>query len=117
VRFKRAAPFLLVAGAIAAFGTMTQKAPQERPLELRVEDPASLRDLEVAWIDPNGETAQSGRWHYEVGQAPELVKTTLRVPDARYDVVITTARSDGEHVVHRSVTVSDPGSMTLRVLR
>ena len=112
--FKRYAPIALAAGLVAVFAFFNPRAPKDHEIELRLDDPALVTRVEVAWLEIGSrETMQTGAWSFEAGKAPRQITTHVRAPDGKYDVEIEIDRADGEHREHRTLELGSVEKMTL----
>lgn len=112
---------LLVAGAVLAGSVVVDRLPKERHIELRLEDAATVRQLDVTWTEPTpGEhddvtPIHGGSWRFAEGTAPKSVLTTVRLPDGPYDLHIEVDRTSGRATSRRTVTLGGADRITFPV--
>jgi len=121
-RWRRFAPVIVALGAAAALSQLVPHWPHERQIELRLDHPASVTAVEVAWLR-NGDAVQGGSWRFAQGAAPPSLTTTIRLPNGAYDVDIEVERSGAEVdendrrlTMRRAITLGDAERISL-VLR
>lgn len=119
---RRFAPLLLVAGAVLAGGVLVDRLPKERHVELRLEDAATVRQLDVIWSEPaarqhGGDVTpvHGSTWRFAEGTAPKSVQTTVRLPDGPYDLQIEIDSTRGRATSRRTITLGDADRITLPV--
>ncbi|AUX22985.1 hypothetical protein SOCEGT47_035010 [Sorangium cellulosum] len=119
---RRFAPLILLAGALLAGSTFLKSLPEEREIELRLEDAASVVHLDVTWTDPSsGDGAtdatpiHGSSWNFAEGTAPRSVLTRVRLPDGLYNLEIAVDRTRGRDTTRRAVTLGDSTRITFPV--
>ncbi|WP_437603550.1 hypothetical protein WMF28_18330 [Sorangium sp. So ce590] len=119
---RRLAPAILVLGALFAGSVLFKNLPEEREVELRLDDAATVVRLDVTWTDPSsGQPATDAApvidssWQFTEGTAPRTVLTKVSLPDGLYHVEIAVGRKRGYDVVSRTVTLADTSRITLFV--
>ncbi|XXX82084.1 hypothetical protein WMF30_25310 [Sorangium sp. So ce134] len=119
---RRLAPVILVAGALFAGSVLFKSVPEEREIELRLDDAATVVRLDVTWTDPSsGERATEAApvidssWQFAEGTAPRTVLTKVSLPNGLYHVEIAVGRKRGYDVTSRTVTLEDTSRITLFV--
>ncbi|KYF85890.1 hypothetical protein BE17_21570 [Sorangium cellulosum] len=119
---RRLAPVILVAGALLAGSVLFKGLPQEREVELRLDDAATIVQLDMTWTDPSSGDSATGdapihgsSWHFAAGTAPRAVLTKVRLPDGLYRLEIAVDRTSGRDVTSRSVTLGDASRITFPV--
>lgn len=119
---RRIAPLLLVVGLVVGVGPLLQRLPQEREIELRLEDAASVVGLDLSWIDADSSGAQGGgdalqasSWRFAPGTAPRSLRTMVRLPSGAYSVEITVSRTQGSGTTRRSITLGEADRVTLPI--
>ncbi|WP_437820556.1 hypothetical protein [Sorangium sp. So ce1078] len=119
---RRLAPAILVLGALFAGSVLFKGMPEEREVELRLDDAATVVRLDVTWTDPSsderaGDAAPviDSSWQFAEGTAPRTVLTKVSLPDGRYHVEIAVGRKRGHDVTSRTVTLGDASRITLFV--
>jgi hypothetical protein len=119
---RRIAPLILVAGALLAVSVLFGRMPKERDIELRLNDAATVRGLDVIWTDARsdrgeaeGTPLQSSSWHFAEGAAPRSVHTKVRLPDGSYNVEIAVDRTHGPDATRRVITLGDTDRIAVPV--
>lgn len=118
-RLKRFSPFLLVAGLILAATQLIPHVPRERRVELRLDDPATVLRVEVAWsaIDAQernvGEPLEGASFRFEPGTAPALLRAPAHLADGRYALDARLERAADRSQVRRLITVGDDATITI----
>lgn len=119
---RRLAPALLLVGALYAGSTLFKRLPEEREVELRLDDAATVVRLDVTWTDSSsGDRADDAApvidssWRFAEGTAPRAVLTKVSLPDGLYQVEITVGRGGGHDVTSRAITLADESRITLFV--
>jgi hypothetical protein len=118
-RLKRFSPFFLVAGLIAAAVLFIPHVPRERRVELRLDDPATVLGVELSWSAVDGaernvgEPLEGATFHFEVGQAPALLKAPAHLADGRYALELRVERVGDRSQVRRLITVGDQAAITV----
>ncbi|WP_437321372.1 hypothetical protein [Sorangium sp. So ce385] len=119
---RRLAPVILVAGALFAGSVLFKSMPEEREVELKLDDAATVVGLDVTWTDPSaGQRATEAApvidssWRFAEGTAPRTVLTKVSLPDGLYHVEIAVDRKRGHDVTSRTVTLGDSSRITLFV--
>ncbi len=119
---RRLAPAILVLGALFAGSVLFKNLPEEREVELRLDDAATVVRLEVTWTDPSSAQPATdaapiidSSWQFAEGTAPRTVLTKVSLPDGLYHVEIAVGRKRGHDVVSRTVTLADTSRITLFV--
>lgn len=108
---------LLVGGAVVAL-SLAPKAPVARSVDFRLEGETSdLVRLDVAWTrageEKTGDPVLGSSFRFERGQAPKIVRTTVRLADGSYALDVTLERVDRTESMHRNVTLSDSDQITI----
>ncbi|MFO0758693.1 MAG: hypothetical protein U0359_19530 [Byssovorax sp.] len=121
-RLRRFAPFFLVGGLIVAATQVIPHAPRDRSVELRLEDPASIVAVEIAWtaVDAReqsvGEPLAGGVYRFAPGTAPATIKAPTQLSDGRYAIDARLERV-GERadrsVLRRVITLDDQAGITI----
>jgi hypothetical protein len=125
-RARRFSPLLLVLAAAFVVGNIAPKLPRDRELELRIADPATVAQVDVAWAlsqpregsDPRDGDAviRGGSWSFSPGSAPGSLVAKVQLPDGRYDLDVLVRRSARpDSTVRRSLTLGDNERVTVRV--
>src|SRR5262249_27044100 len=110
------APLLLVAGAAAAAFILVPHLPEQRHLELRIDDVSSVVAVELSVArDRDDEPIHGNTWHFAPGQAPDSLGLSMNLPEGRYEVDITVERTQGRQSTHRVISVGDSHQITLPV--
>ncbi|AUX43096.1 hypothetical protein SOCE26_045370 [Sorangium cellulosum] len=119
---RRFAPLLLIAGVLLGGRILFSEVPEEREVELRLDEAATVVQLDVTWTDRSsgdGDAAATpvhgSTWRFAEGTAPRSVVSKVRLPDGRYDLEIAVDRSGGRDTTHRAVTLGDADKITLPV--
>ncbi|WP_437994154.1 hypothetical protein [Sorangium sp. So ce145] len=121
---RRLAPAILLLGALVAGSILFKRLPEEREVELRLDDAATVVQLDVTWTDSSsgsGDRADDtaavidSSWRFAEGTAPRAVLTKVSLPDGLYQVEITVGRKDGRDVTSRTITLADESRITLFV--
>ncbi|MDC0681988.1 hypothetical protein [Sorangium atrum] len=119
---RRLAPALLLLGALYAGSILFKRLPEEREVELRLDDAATVVRLDVTWTDSSsGDRADDAApvidssWRFAEGTAPRAVFTKVSLPDGLYQVEITVSRKGEHDVTSRAVTLADESRITLFV--
>ncbi|WP_437683128.1 hypothetical protein [Sorangium sp. So ce131] len=119
---RRFAPLLLIAGVLLAGRTLFREVPEERELELRLDEASTIVQLDVTWTDrssgdgdPAAAPVHGSTWRFAEGTAPRSVFSKVRLPDGRYDLEIAVDRTRGRDTTHRAVTLGDADKITLPV--
>ncbi|XXY49643.1 hypothetical protein WME91_00610 [Sorangium sp. So ce269] len=119
---RRLAPVILFAGALLAGSVLFKGMPEEREIELRLDDAATIVQLDMTWTDPSSGDSAAGdapihgsSWHFAAGTAPRAVLTKVRLPDGLYRLEITVDRTSGRDVTSRPVTLGDASRITFPV--
>lgn len=119
---RRIAPLLLAVGLVVGVGPLLQRLPQEREIELRLEDAPTVVGVDLAWIDEDssgaqdeGDTLQTSSWRFAPGTAPRSLRTRVRLPSGAYSVEITVSRTAGSGTTRRSITLDEADRVTLPI--
>lgn len=104
---------LVLAGALGAAALVLPRVPRDREIELRVEDPATIVAIDVAWSRDDGEPVRGGSWRFTPGQAPRSLTTSVHVPSGRYALDVTVQRIEGRDELHRVIDLSDADHVTV----
>ncbi|WP_437593989.1 hypothetical protein [Sorangium sp. So ce1000] len=119
---RRLAPGILLVGALCVGSILFKNLPEEREVELRLDDAATIVRLDVTWTDSSsgdraGDAAPviDSSWQFAEGTAPRAVRTKVSLPDGLYQVEITVGRKSGNDVTSRAVTLADASRITLFV--
>ncbi|WP_433936976.1 hypothetical protein AB3662_20190 [Sorangium cellulosum] len=119
---KRLAPAILVAGALLAGSVLFKGLPEEREIELRLDDAPTVVQLDVTWTDRSSADGaidvapvHGSSWRFAEGTAPRAVLTKVRLPDGVYQLEIAVGRTRGRDVTSRAVTLGDSSRITFPV--
>lgn len=113
---RRFAPLVLLAGAAAAAFTLVPHLPKERQIELRLDEVASIVDVELSFArSADGEPVQGNSWHFGAGRAPASLTTSVNLPDGRYEVDISVQRTQERQSIHRVISVGSSDQITIPV--
>lgn len=119
---RRIAPLLLAVGLVVGVGPLLQRLPQEREIDLRLEDAATVVGLDLAWINADsseaqgeGDALQASSWRFTPGTAPRSLRTRVRLPNGAYSVEITVSRTVGGGTTRRSITLGEADRVTLPI--
>ena len=106
---------LVLVGALGAAALVLPRVPRDREIELRVEDPATIVAIDVAWSrdDATHEPVQGGSWRFAPGQAPRSLTTSVHLPNGRYAVDVTVERTEGRDEIHRVIDLADTDHVTI----
>lgn len=112
----RYAPLLLLVAAGAAAYVLIPHVPRERTIEIRLEDPAAITAVDLAWT-PAGttEAVQGGAFRFPAGQAPVALTTKAHLPDGRYDLDLSIDRGAQHEIIHRVIDLGASDHITVRV--
>jgi hypothetical protein len=119
-RFRRLAPFALLAGAAVSVMSILPQLPRERHLDLRLDEPSSIVGVQLHWTAasapvPSDEPLRGSTWRFAPGSAPRLLPATVRLPDGSYSVEIRIDRVDQTETVQRSITLGEADRITVPV--
>jgi hypothetical protein len=115
---RRFAPLMLVAGAIAAASILVPHFPEERRVDLRLDDASSIVAVELSVARASdGEPVHGNTWHFLEGSAPASLSAAMNLADGRYEVDVTVQRTQGRHSIHRVISVSDSDLIAISVPR
>jgi len=103
---------LLLGLALVLLLPLVSQLPTERPIRLDVEDPASLRQLDLVWLDDD-EEVRSAVLRYGEHPAPAEIHSQIRVTDGTYRLRLTIQRSDGVTQTERRVTFDPDVSLVV----
>ncbi|MEP7123838.1 MAG: hypothetical protein ABJE95_23115 [Byssovorax sp.] len=111
-RFVRIAVLLAGLGLAAL---ILPRVPRDREIEFRVEDPATIVAIDLAWSrdDAAREAIQGGSWRFAPGQAPRSLTTSVHLPNGRYAVDVTVERTEGRDELHRVIELADADHVTV----
>ncbi|WP_437641197.1 hypothetical protein [Sorangium sp. So ce854] len=119
---RRLAPAILVAGVLLAGSVLFKGMPEEREIELRLDDASTVVQLDVTWTDrsPSEGAADvapvhGSSWRFAEGTAPKALLTKVRLPDGLYNLEIAVARTRGRDVTSRAITLGDASRITFPV--
>jgi hypothetical protein len=119
---RRAAPVILIAGAVLTASVFFGRIPREREVELKLDDAEAVRGVEVTWTDAHsvregteGTPLQGSSWHFAEGTAPRSLRTTVRLPDGAYALEIAVDRSIGHDTTRRMVTLGNADRIAVSV--
>ncbi|WP_437987151.1 hypothetical protein [Sorangium sp. So ce117] len=119
---RRLAPAILLLGALVAGSILVKRLPEEREIELRLDDAATVVQLDVTWTDSSSSdraddtaTVIDSSWRFAEGTAPRAVLTKVSLPDGLYQVEIKVGRKGGHDVTSRAITLADESRITLFV--
>jgi hypothetical protein len=113
IRQKYAA-WILVAGAVIAAVAFVPHLPRERHVDLRLDEPASVTGVDLAWRSLNEPAPVQGTsWHFALGQAPLTLPTNVSLVDGRYDLDIMIHRGVEHQQLHRSITLGEADRITV----
>jgi hypothetical protein len=117
---RRLAALLLVAGAAAAAFAIVPSMPRDHHVDLRLDDPASVTSVEVAWSPaPSGhgneaaEAVQGGAWHFQPGKAPQTLGTRVHLPDGTYELGVLVERGSGRDAFRRTISLGEADHITV----
>jgi hypothetical protein len=105
----------VLVGALGAASLILPRVPRDRQVELRVDAPATIVAIDVAWSrdDHDAEPIQGGSWRFAPGQAPRSLTTSVHVPNGRYAVDVTIQRTEGRDELHRAIDFTDSDHVTI----
>jgi hypothetical protein len=111
-RFVRIAVLL---GALGAAALILPRVPRDREIELRINDPASIVAIDLAWSrdDAAHEPIRGGSWRFTPGQAPRSLNTSVHLPNGRYALDVTVERTEGRDELHRVIELTDTDHVTI----
>ncbi|MGK3993885.1 hypothetical protein [Sorangium sp. So ce1024] len=119
---RRLAPAILVAGVLLAGSVLFKGMPEEREIELRLDDASTVVQLDMTWTDRSASDGvadvapvHGSTWRFAEGTAPKALLTKVRLPDGRYDLEIAVARTRGRDVTSRAITLGDASRITFPV--
>ncbi|WP_437786172.1 hypothetical protein [Sorangium sp. So ce1097] len=119
---RRLASAILVAGVLLAGSVLFKGLPEEREIELRLDDASSVVQLDVTWTDRSASDGAAdvapvhgSSWRFAEGTAPKALLTKVRLPDGLYDLEIAVARTRGRDVTSRAITLGDASRITFPV--
>jgi hypothetical protein len=118
-RLRRFAPFLLAGGLMVAATQVIPSAPRDRSVELRLDDPASIVAVEIAWtaVDAReqsvGEPLAGGVYRFAPGTAPATIKAPTQLADGRYAIEARLDRVGERTMVRRVITLGDQAAITI----
>lgn len=119
---RRLASAILVAGVLLAGSVLFKGLPEEREIELRLDDASTVVQLDVTWTDRSASDGAAdvapvhgSSWRFAEGTAPKALLTKVRLPDGLYDLEIAVARTRGRDVTSRAITLGDASRITFPV--
>ena len=106
---------LVLLGALGAAAVSLPRIPRERQIEFRIEDPATIVAIDLAWSrdDGDGEPVQGGSWRFAAGQAPHALQTSVHLASGRYAVDVTVERTEGRDELHRVIELGEADHVTV----
>ncbi len=106
---------LLVLGLLAAAWPLGHLAPRERTIELAIARPERLREVELEWVDAEGDVLRATRTSYPTG-APARIRMTIALRDGVYRLRLRLAREgDAPEELERELTLEDPSQVLVRI--
>lgn len=113
---RRTAGLLLAGGLAASLLALTQWAPVEQEITLRLGgERARLRSLDVAVLDGQGETLGESRWHFSSRRAPPSLSLRLRAPRGEGVVRVATSGEGGDELVREHHVTLNGSPLTIAV--
>lgn len=113
---RRIAGLLLAGGLATSVLALTQWAPVEQEITLRLGgERAHLRSLAVAVLDGQGETLGESRWHFSSRQPPPSLSLHLRAPRGEGVVRIATSGEGGDELVREHHVTLNGSPLTIAV--
>ncbi|KYF59203.1 hypothetical protein BE08_40430 [Sorangium cellulosum] len=119
---RRLAPAILVAGVLLGGSVLFKGLPEEREIELRLDDASTVVQLDVTWTDRSASEGAAdvapvhgSSWRFAEGTAPKALLTKVRLPDGLYNLEIAVARTRGRDVTSRAITLGDASRITFPV--
>lgn len=107
---------LLVGAGLVAATQILPKWPREHPVVVRLDDPATVVAVELAWTSAlAGDPLAGSSWRFAAGRAPRRLESTVRLPNGDYDVEIAIARTESSQTTHRSVVLHGDDEVVLPV--
>lgn len=103
---------LLLGLALVLLLPLVKHLPTERLIRIDVEDPGSLRQLDLVWLDGD-EEVRSAVLRYGEQPAPAEIHGQIRVTDGTYRLRLTIQRSDGVTQTERRVTFAPDVSLVV----
>lgn len=106
---------LLVVGLLAAAWPLRNLAPRERTIEIAVARHERVRDVELVWVDAEGDVLRATRTSYPTG-APARIRLTIPLRNGVYRLRLVLAREgDLPQELERELTLGDPSFVLVRV--
>lgn len=107
--------FAVLGCALAVAAVVLPRIPRDREVDFRLDDPANVIGIELSWSheDGAGEAIQGGSWHFERGQAPRSLTTTVHLPNGRYAVDVVVQRTDARDELRRVIDLSSTDHVTV----
>ena len=113
---RRWAPLILVAGAIALAVFLVPRLPKQRQVELRLDDASTIVEVNLSVArSSDGEPVQGNTWHFAPGSAPASLRTTMSLPDGRYEIDVTVQRAAGRQSIHRVISLDNSDQIAIPV--
>lgn len=107
---------LFVGVGIVAASQILPKWPREHSVVVRLDDPATVVTVELAWTREVGADPLAGSsWRFAAGRAPRRLESTVRLPNGDYDVEIAIVRTESSQTTHRSVVLHGDDEVVLPV--
>ncbi len=103
---------VLLGLALVLLLPLVHQLPTERPIRLDVADPASLRQLDMAWLDGD-EEIRSAVLRFGEQPAPAQIHSEVRVTDGTYRLRLRIQRSDSVTQTERRVTFDPDVSLVV----
>jgi hypothetical protein len=106
---------LVLVGGLGAASLILPRVPRDRQIEFRVDDPASVVAIDLAWSrgDGDAEPIQGGSWRFAPGQAPRSLTTSVHLANGHYAVDVTIERTEGRDELHRVIDLADADHVTV----
>jgi hypothetical protein len=108
----RAAPLLLIGGAVVAAIVSTPHLPHEHHVGLSLAEAATVTRVDAAWSD-GSDAVRAGSWHFQAGSAPAMVDTRVSLPNGRYELDVVVERGADRQAFHRRVTLGEADHITV----
>jgi hypothetical protein len=112
---RRFAQLVLLVGALGVFYFLSRAWPKDQVVRFDLGAAAAPRvtDLRVFF----GDSEHGESWHYELGKAPRVVESDVRLPDGDYTVEIDVGAGDKRASATRKLHLESGSTTTIDLSR